>query len=120
MRLSGVLNPEHEISAVRYSVCLPERFVKCQQVPGGLFPRETFHPFEAVGDLPCAERCVGFEPQQGVVEVAPHLLVFAGRRIFEALLAAQRLRAEVADVTTGVPQAIASSWGMPKLSRSEV
>ena len=36
------------------------------------------------------------EPQQGVVEVAPHLLVFAGRRIFEALLAAQRLRVELA------------------------
>ena len=80
MRLSGVLNPEHEISAVRYSVCLPERFVKCQQVPGGLFPRELFYPFEPA--------------TSGI--------------------------AEVADVTTGVPQAIASSWGMPKLSRSEV
>ena len=70
MRLSGVLNPEHEISAVRYSVCLPERFVKCQQVPGGLFPRELFYPFEAVGDLSCAELRIGFEPQQGIGDLA--------------------------------------------------
>ena len=39
--------------------------------------------------------CVSIS-QQGVVEVAPHLLVFAGRRVFEALLAAQSLRVELA------------------------
>ena len=43
-----------------------ERFVKRQQLPGRLFPREEFDPFESVGDLFGAERRIGFESQQGV------------------------------------------------------